>query len=521
MIRTRKWVVRLLAAIAITTVVTGVNMAEEKTHTVNKPVAAATIRSRVPQLKKLSTRWEEVMKARGIAGMSVVVVQGDEVIYSKTMGERDPQQHLPVTMDTMFYIASCTKSYMAMGIMSLVEEGKVKLDEPVKTYLPRFKLADADATQTLTVRDLLSHAKGLDSGPAVFLDAYTGEITEDRYYHWLSQAKPKGSFEYTNVHYTLLGRIAEAVSGKTWKEFLKSRIFDASGMYHTTAYASKLYGSGNAAIPCEHNGTSIEPCAVRKNDRVMHAAGGLGTSANDLAQWLRLNLNGGMINGRRIVSQSSILDMQRLQAEGFMPTRLPHRIRDGYGLGWFVGSYHDVPVIDHGGGYVGTSATISFMPEHKLGVAVLANGSSSLADRVVATIYDELLDFERGDLLDRLEASCERQHKRMKRWNSRFTDYPVTAESLTLPVVKYLGEYYNPQWGTIYVAQANDQLQIRLGDLPVGITSLKKKDVIEISMMPGSIEPARFVLDGKGSVTAIIYDEEDHGEIIFDRKEAS
>ena len=91
------------------------------------------------------------MNARGIAGMAVVVVQGEEVIFSETFGERDPVKHLPVTMDSMFYIASCTKSYMAMAIMSLVEEGKVELDARVKKYLPRFELADAKATEALTV----------------------------------------------------------------------------------------------------------------------------------------------------------------------------------------------------------------------------------------------------------------------------------------------------------------------------------------------------------------------------------
>lgn len=513
MIRAR----RLMAALVVSTVVAGGLNADDAVPAATQHVDAATIRARVPQLKKLAARWEQVMNARGIAGMAVVVVQGDEVIFSDTFGERDPEKHLPVTMDTMFYIASCTKSYMAMGIMSLVEEGKVELDAPVKRYLPRFQLADEAATESLTVRDLLSHAKGLDSGPVVFLDAYTGEITEDRYYHWLRQATPTGVFQYTNVHYTLLGRIAESVSGQTWKDFLQSRIFEPAGMYHTTAYASKMYGSDDVAIPCEHNGTRIEPSAVRKNDRVMHAAGGLGTSANDLARWLRLNLRGGMIDGHRIVSQAGIADMQRLQAIGSMPTRLPHRSRDGYGFGWFVGSYHDVPMIDHGGGYVGTAATISFMPDQQLGVAVMTNGSSSLTERVAATIYDELLDFERGDLLDRLEASCERQHARVKKWHAMFARRPVNAERLSLPIAKYVGKYFNENWGTIFVTDSDGELRVHFGDLPVLIKA-SSKDAFAASMTPGSTELVHFVLDGTDSVAALVYDEEEAGEITFDRQ---
>ena len=480
-------------------------------------VDAKAIRARVPNLEPLRKRWEEVRRARGIAGLSIVVVQGEDVIYSETLGERNPETHQPVTMDSMFYIASCTKSYMALGIMTLVEEGKVSLDDPVKKYLPRFELSDAKATATLTIRDLLSHAKGLDSGEAVFLDAFSGEITEDRYYHWLRKSKPSGSFDYTNVHYTLLGRVAEAVTGQSWKEFLKARIFEPSGMYHTTAYASEMYGADNAAIPCDHNGTSIVPCAVRKTDRVMHAAGGLGTSAADAARWLKLNINGGVVDGKRIISEKSLTAMHKLQAKGFIRERVPNMKREGYGFGWFVGTYHGKRFVEHGGGYAGTSTTIGFMPEYNLGVAVLANGSSSLSQRVAATIYDELLDLERGNLMDQLEASCAKQLKRMKQWHKKFADRPVTRDSLSLPASKYAGRYYTEHWGAVTVKSQGDGLSVHLGDLPLQLLSAGK-DKLDVSMMPGNLMPAKFVLDGSGGVSAFVYEDEDYGEISFARQ---
>ncbi len=156
------------------------------------------------EMAGLRERWLEAMKDLDVPGMAVVIVRGDEVIYTETFGERDPEKHVPVTPDTIFYIASCTKSFMAMAVMTLVEEGKLDLDAPVKKYLPKFEVADATLTETLTVRDLLSHAKGLDSQPIVTLDAFTGEITEERFYRWLKEAKATGSFDYTNLHYTLL-----------------------------------------------------------------------------------------------------------------------------------------------------------------------------------------------------------------------------------------------------------------------------------------------------------------------------
>jgi hypothetical protein len=128
-----------------------------------------------------------------------------------------------------------------------------------------------------------------------------------------------------------------------------------------------------------------------------------------------------------------------------------------------------------------------------------------------------LLDFERGNLLDQLEASCERQHTRVKKWHAMFARRPVNGERLTLPIAKYVGKYFNEYWGTIFVTSTNGELQVHFGDLPVAIKALSK-DSFAVAMMPGATEPAHFVLNEKDSVAALVYDEEDAGKITFDRQ---
>jgi CubicO group peptidase (beta-lactamase class C family) len=159
-----------------------------------------------PALRGLRERWTEAMRALRVPGLAVVVVRGDEVTHLDALGVRDPAGPKPVTPDTYFYIASCTKPYVAAAAVRLAEAGKLDLDAPVQRYLPRFQLADADAAQKLTVRDLLTHRPGLNTFPVVFLDAFTGEITEDRYYHFLKLARPGGQVAYSNIHFTLAGR---------------------------------------------------------------------------------------------------------------------------------------------------------------------------------------------------------------------------------------------------------------------------------------------------------------------------
>ena len=264
--------------------------------------AAPTTISAPKELADLPGRWQDAMKDLGVPGMAVAVVSGGKMIMLEVFGVRDPQAGTPVTPETAFYIASSTKSFTAMGIMQLVEQGRVDLGEPVKKYLPRFELSDAELTKGLTIRDLLSHAKGIDSDPIVFLDAYTGQITDDLYYRHLRDADIAGKFAYNNVHYTLLGRVVHAVSGKPWQDYLGDHIFAPAGMSNATCYADQMYSRADVAFPTVTHGTGLRRSRIRKTDRTMHAAGGMGTSINDLARWLLVNLNGGRVGDAQILS---------------------------------------------------------------------------------------------------------------------------------------------------------------------------------------------------------------------------
>lgn len=457
------------------------------------------------ELANYHDRLLEIQKDLRVSGIAVSVVKDNKVIYVDAVGERDPEKHLPVTPDSIFYIASITKTFVGTAIISLINEGKIELDAPVKRYLPRFELADAKATESITIRDLLTHSKGIDSDPVVWLDAYTGEITEDRYYRWLREVTPKGSHQYTNVHYTLLGRVIESVTGQPWKDFLDERLFQPMGMTRTTCYASEMYGDANSGIPTIRAGDGFEAAKIRKNDSVMHAAGGMGTTVNDLARWIRMNLNGGKIDDTTILPKKWIDEMHKLHASGGrsrIPSWVP-RTREGNGIAWMVGTYRDNVFIEHGGGYVGTAASVSFLPEKNMGIAVVSNSDGACAQLVTMDIYDRLLGADAEDLLPRFKGFIDQRLARTQSQSKQRKPNPAETDGLSLPAKSYVGRYEHKDWGTIQIRYADGKLVGNQGNLTLDFESTGM-DSFRMSYGTGEPDNGRFDIDEGRRVTAAI-----------------
>jgi len=432
-----------------------------------------------PDLADLAERWRAAMEACGVPALAMALVEGDEVVHRVTLGQRDPARDAPVTGDTMFYIASITKTYVAFALARLAEEGKVDLDAPVKRTLPHLRLADAELTERITVRDLLCHRYGLNSGPIVLLDAYTGEITEERYYHFLAEVEPRG-VDYSNLHFTLAGRVIEAVTGEAWREHLKEHLFLPAGMTRTTGYADWMYAQDDVAIPAVVVDGKPVATPIRKTDRTMHAAGGLGTSIDDAARWLRLQLGRGTIDGARLLSERATEASWELLAS----TRVPGELGppEGFGLAWQRGLYRGHLQLSHGGDYVGASAWIGFLPEVGLGLAVLAtggNGAQGLCELVATDVRERLLADD--EVADPLPALLQRARAGRGRDAERLARAPAAAAlDLSVPLERCAGTYRNEWFGTLTLELDAGRLRARLGDFPLTLTT-PRRDVLAFS----------------------------------------
>lgn len=450
------------------------------------------------ELAEFTPRWRDAMEAAGVPALAMVLVEGDEIVHRVTLGRRDPAREAPVTPETMFYLGSVTKTFVAFGLAQLAEQGKLELDHPVKHYLPRLALTDAALTEELTVRDLLCHRHGINSMPIVLLDAFTGEITEERYYHFLQAASIRGNVGYSNVHFTLAGRVLEAVSGQGWREYLAEHVFAPAGMTRTSGFADWMYAQADVALPATGAAgrTRVQP--LRKTDRTMHAAGGLGASIDDLARWLMLQLAAGKIDGRRLLGEEATRGMWELHSRS--PSSDAFGPNEGYGLAWARGTYRDELELRHGGDYPGQSVQLSFLPELGLGLAVAATGdlAQDLCVLVSTDVHERLLAAsDERDVLPRVLSAARARSTRPAE--------PVAPElGLAAPLEQYTGSYTEEWFGTLHVELAPGTLRVRLGEYPFEV-SASSPDGLTLTSVSGLGAELR-VERSEGAVAALVLD---------------
>jgi CubicO group peptidase (beta-lactamase class C family) len=462
-----------------------------------------------------------------VPGMAVAIVKDGQVLAIETFGMRAPGEAgagegAAPTPDTIYYIASITKTYLATAVCALADDGKLTLDDPVKKHLPRFALASGpgESAEKITIRDLLSHRAGIDKrDPIVTLDAFTGEINDDRYYRWLATFKPKWETGYSNIHYTLLGRVVEAASGKPWREYLDERVFKPAGLARTTGYASRMYADPDCAIPMERVDGRWRACRLIKTDRTMHAAGGLGASARDAARWLILHMNDGEIEGTRVISAERAKEMRTLQSR-FQKKEGVIRIMEGFGLGWQVGTFHGTPICSHGGGYAGTATYYALLPEKKYGFALLMNAgaeASGLQDVIAVDILDRLI--EDDEPIDVLEGYRKRVAE--QKWSNASRHAQRQAEQskpleLTRPVNEYAGKFRSADLGTMTIAPDGARLKVLMGECELDVGPAGPDAFKVLGPTAEGVDFA-FVVSPAGEVTALGLDVPEEGTLLFER----
>lgn len=364
----------------------------------------------------------EKMRKTNLPGLSISVVKDGKVVYAKGFGFRDVESGAPMTPQTRVGIGSVTKSFTALAIMMLSEEGKLSLDDPIDKFLP---ISLRPFGEPVRVKHLLSHSSGI---PALaYAEAFIRNVVGDEA-PWLpitsfedlrafmneaekwAVAKPGERFFYLNEGYLLLGRIVEAVSGKSYEVFVKERILTPLGMTRTTFQKSEIDSDPDWATPyvVDRDGKRIPsrfPFGIS-------ADGGLISTVLDLSNYLRLYLSRGEWNGSRLVSAKSIEQMETPH----VPLPSPLFGAEGYGLGWSV--YPDFlghKLVAHSGSVLVHTAFAGYIPDAGVGVAVLANSSghplSQIGMVALATLLGkdpETLPFVRRDkLLDKLVGRYE------------------------------------------------------------------------------------------------------------------
>ncbi len=333
-------------------------------------------------------------EAGAVAGMSLAVVQGDEVLLLHGLGQRNIEQGLPVTPQTGFYLASSTKSFLGLTAALLAERGELDLDAPVADFLPTMELPEPLDPTTITLRDLLTHRHRIFSRAAQEQLAFREAVPLETFLEITAQdvrATPPGFF-YTNMGYNVMGYVLEAATGKPWQTLVQEEILTPLAMTTTTS-SIEAAQSGNFALPYAFGNGAFAQLET-KADAAMHAAGGLVASAEDLAVWVQAQLQQGMVGGEQVLPRAAFVEAhtphETLDA-GFYKFQ-----RNAYGLGWYHADFAGENMMHHFGGFDGYQAHVSFMPEHNLGVVALvsstAHSVSAVPHLVAAYAYERLLE---------------------------------------------------------------------------------------------------------------------------------
>lgn len=405
-------------------------------------------------------------------GVAVAVVKDDRVIFAEGFGYRDLERKLPVTKDTGFYLASTTKSFTAATAKILDEQDKLDLDAPIEKVFPELKLQAPLSEKQISIRDFLTHRAGISNGPIGIRTSYTGQYDNDLLLDLLMEYSRARSpeYSYTNLGYVMTGVAMEKATGKTWKQLEKELLFDPIGMNDTTSNASEAMDSDNYAKPYR----SVEGKFMElpyKNDQTMHAAGGTVSTAEDLAKWVRVMMNDGMLGDKRIISSRSmreILAPQITQDRSFYKYR-----RYAYSLGWNIATYDGEEFIHCFGTYAGFRPHVSFMPEHKIGVVVLVNESDEsiiLPDLIANEIYDYMLgkrelNAAANPLIDEYLEDLERERERNRERTLASRTESVSSAAAPGSLESYAGKYVNRQYGEITVSLREGRLFAEMGNL--------------------------------------------------------
>lgn len=451
---------------------------------------------------------ESAMSLDAAPGMAIAVVRGDETLYLGGFGFADLETRRPVDEETVFYIASSTKSFTALAAAILHERGELDLDASLSSYLPSVRLADGLDADEITLRDLLTHTHGIgNTGPVTFRLAYSGDHTHDRLVELLESHAPAETgreFRYGNIGYNVAALAMDETLGVHWKDVLEREIFGPLGMRSTTGYVSRI-DEGRLAMPYGADLEGWRRLPYTKGDANMQSAGGLVTTAADAARWLRAQINAGRLDGERILDPEAIAATHRPEATqdgSFGPFE-----RTGYGLGWQTGRYDDDSFTHHFGGFSGFHSHISFMPEHDIGVAILLNTSAPPMANLVATyLYDVL----RGvpDVEAKYEAELEAAREQVAELRDDIrADRERRAgrpQDLPYPLEAYAGAYENEELGRFELELVDGRFEARMGLVRSDVEVYdNERNILRVELTGGgSVVPVRFD-DGAGPATAI------------------
>jgi CubicO group peptidase (beta-lactamase class C family) len=462
-------------------------------------------------LPEFETFVRQVLEQWHIPGLSAAIVKEDRTILCTGFGMRNIAGGLPVTGDTLFPIASCSKAFTALAMGMLVEEGRLDWDAPVREVMPDFRLYDEVASQRITPRDLLCHRSGLPGHDVLW---YASNFSRQEILRRLRYLEPscdmRTRFQYQNLMYIVAGLLIERVTGQCWESFVGECIFKPLGMRRSGFSTVQLRQDPDHSRPYFYRQDEIVEIPYFEADGEKSTTGGAGgivSCASDMARWLSFQLQDGCLGDTRLVSPEI---MQQMRQPHIFIEDPDGQVRYGfeftsYGLGWSLHMHKGQVLAAHDGIADGFSAFVALMPRRGLGVALLSNADFSSTNfnyalGVIAyTVFDRLLGLEPTDW-----NSLEKAH-----YNQILAYFaaptaqakPKSSAPPSHPLEAYLGDYVHPGYGTVSVLKTEQGLSVSLNGKLTYPLEHDQYDIFDvIDQRFGRPEKVCFSMDTEGNI---------------------
>lgn len=442
------------------------------------PAALAAQVPPVPAAPPDIDTWvARAMKTFDVPGLGLAIVKDGNVVLAKGYGVRKLGAPEPVNGQTLFGIASNTKVFTAAALGLLVEEGKVRWDAPMVSYLPAFQMYDPYVTRELSVRDLLTHRSGLGLGAGDLLWWPASTYDRKEIVRRLRYIRPatsfRGAYAYDNVLYLVAGELIEAVSGRSWEDFVTARILKKIGMTGSNVLHSAAATAGNAAATHAKIDGVVRPIAPFLSDNT-NPAGGINSNAEDMAKWLQVLVAGGALpDGSRLFSEATLRQLTAIvtpltPALTTAPELAPLRHGfAGYALGLNVRDYRGARMWHHGGGLPGYLSRVIVLPDAKVGVVVLTNAESGgILDAVANHVVDYYLGAPPHDWIDAYRAVTARSEAMMAARDTSTAAARDAASAPSLALERYAATYEDAWYGDITIALEQGRLVMRFTRTP-------------------------------------------------------
>lgn len=476
-----------------------------------KPPTVQHVKFEESYRKKLNVFIRQLRATpHAVPGTAVVVVHGDRTVFEKAYGVRNLATRAPMTLDTPVYNASVTKAYTGLLAAILDVDGTLPLSATLIDVWPEITLPKPLDPRSVSVSKLLSHSSGIRAGGLNFRSVWTGQVQmSDVPKHLARFATPqRAGFVYDNLGPFIWSAMAYTRTGLHWPDLLRQRVLTPLGLSRTSARLEDF--SSDEVARCHPRVRGAWRSIPPKPTPVLNAAGGMYASARDEATFLKAFITDGESSNGRILGAAL---RRTWQKESEQDRNMWGFHRDGYGLGWDLGTITGYRFVSRSGGYPGCRAISMFFPAHKLGVVVMSNGDAA-ANTYNSAILAQAVDAwtDPSNASRRAQGRITMTHQAMANavGDADAGDARLSRARVTDPRVATdaLGHYRSERLGNFEIATHNGEMIVTGGVFSAPLRHLGGDSFVILAAFGTAVETLDLIRDRSGRVSGFMWDDD-------------